>query len=184
MFLGATLFFFLALPAFGQANQFRRFEIGWNLISYTRMDGNNFAGGDLSFAFHKSDRLAFVANASVYENFDLVFSDEELTLYSFGPRYTRSHGKRWMFFLQGLAGGAHLTDKEHLILGPPTVTIEQSANGFSLAAGGGIDLGLKPWIALRLVQADYSFVNFGSLDIHSNTGKVGFGVVFRFGKKD
>jgi hypothetical protein len=179
----AAVVLLLAPSVFAQANEFRRFEIGSNILSYAWYGDEDFAGGNLSFVFHKSTRLAFVADLTVYENIDLLFTDEELTLYTFGPRYTLSRGGHWMFFGQALAGGARVTDSVSTIFGPSTTTTSTSENGFSLTAGGGIDLGLKNWIAIRLAQVDYSFVHFGGLSETNRNGvKAAIGVVFRFGK--
>jgi hypothetical protein len=184
IFLLAAMLLCLTSFGFGQANEFRRFEIASNVISILRLTGDYYGGGDLSFAFHKSPRLAFVADVAVYEVAIPFDGDQELTIYGFGPRYSLSRGKRWMFFGQALAGGARVTDKYKTISPPFTTTTSVSANGFSMTAGGGVDLGLKNWIALRLVDVDYTFLHFSdAVDTNLNGIKVGIGVVFRFGKK-
>jgi len=89
-----------------------------------------------------------------------------------------------MFFGQALAGGARATNRYTTISPPFTTTTSASVNGFSMTAGGGVDLGLKNWIALRLAQVDYTFTHFSdALETNANGVKVGVGVVFRFGKK-
>jgi hypothetical protein len=184
IFLLAAMLLCLTSSGFGQSNEFRRFEIASEVISVLRVTGDYYGGGGLSFAFHKSPRLAFVADLAVYEAAIPFDGDQELILYTFGPRYSFSRGNRWMFFAQALAGGARVTNKYQSISPPFTTTTTVSANGFSMTAGGGVDLGLKNWIALRLIDVDYTYMHFSdALDPNVNGIKVGIGVVFRFGKK-
>jgi hypothetical protein len=171
-----------AAPSFAQANSFRKFEINWDALAYTRQGGSNFAGGGLGFAYHVTRRWAILAEERIDERVD--FSDIHLTTYRFGPRYTRTHGNRLTMFAEVLAGGALATRTTlqptiQSVNGSTKTVTTTSQNGFAIGAGGGVDFGIRPWIAWRAVQAEYSFVHIGG---NTNGVRIGTGLVFRFGK--
>jgi outer membrane immunogenic protein len=177
-----TLSVLFSISSFGQANEQRRFEIGWNVISYNRLGGTDWGGGTLDFAFHPTDRLAVVAELGVHERVNFFGPSYELTTYRFGPRFIRRSGKRLMMFAEALAGGARTSAKQTLFFVPPstTTTTTTTSNGFAFGTGGGLDIGIRNWIAFRAVQAEYSFVHVNG---ESDNGlRVGIGFTFRFGK--
>jgi hypothetical protein len=57
-----------------------------------------------------------------------------------------------------------------------------SANAFAMTAGGGLDIGFTPHIALRAFEADYYLTRFenGTND-HQNNLRLGAGVMVRLG---
>jgi hypothetical protein len=57
----------------------------------------------------------------------------------------------------------------------------RSNTGFSMDAGGGVDLALKSWLGLRMIHAKYqtTWIDGGTV----NGLRVHAGVVFRFGKR-
>ena len=59
--------------------------------------------------------------------------------------------------------------------------ISDHTNGLGLLFGGGIDIGVKPWLAVRLPQVDYSMLRFKDYGVTSHGVRVGVGIVFRFG---
>jgi hypothetical protein len=183
LLFGCVVFLLLSIPAFGQANEFRRFEIDFNFIGYARQGPQNFAAGDLAFAFHATKRLAIVADVGIHVAGDDALS-EEWTTYRFGPRISYRHGSRITTFAHVLAGGARATLQSCTCSGPTKTSTSTSTDGFSFAAGGGVDVGIRPWFGFRVVQADYSFIRFGSADLNSNGFRVSSGIVFRFGKSD
>lgn len=179
LLIASALCVFFSLPSFAQANEMRRYDINWNILSYLRQGGTDYAGGSLEFGFHATDHWAIVADAGVHTT--VLFGEGDVTTYRFGPRYSSRHGKRLTTFVDAMAGGARITDKTTLfIFGPTTTLTTTSVNGFSFGAGGGFDVGIRPWIAWRAVQAQYSFIRISGAN--SSGIRVGTGLVFRFGK--
>lgn len=159
-----------AAPAFAQetANAFRPFEIGWNALSYTRQSSSNFYGGDLSMTFYPKKSVGLVADVSIQQSNELG-QDFTLTSYRFGVKLRRPLGGRFTYFGEFLAGGARLSSSS------------AHTSGFAGAIGGGLDLGIRPWIAWRMVQYDYSYLYFSSSSSSSNGFRLGTGLVFRMG---
>ena len=155
----------LAEDALAQANQFRRFDINWNVISYSRQGSANQYGGTLGFAVNLNPALGIVADLGAHQpdNFNIT-----TYTYRFGPRFSTRSGNRVTLFGQLLAGGVRFTS------GPSSV------NGFSLLAGGGVDIGIRPWFAIRAIEGGYSGLH--AVSAWSNGARLSTGVVFRFGE--
>lgn len=161
-------------------NEYRTYDIGWNLASYSRQGSVNLYGGDLSFAAHLNKRIAIVADLAAHQSTSTSPTIRTVT-YRFGPRFSVNRGSRFTTFGEVLAGGSRLTGGSSVFFGGTTVTASQSYNGFAFAIGGGVDIGIRPWIAVRVVQFDGSILRFGELDTTSNGYRVGAGLVFRMG---
>jgi hypothetical protein len=159
-------------------NEYRRFDISWLTLSYNRQGSENLYGGGLSFATRVNERIGVVADLAVHE----TAGDPTLTItaYRFGPRFYGPKSGRLSTFGEVLAGGAHLRNESTLMIGDLSGTFGLSANGFALAAGGGVDMDLKDWLAWRVVQVDYSMMRVEGNT--SNGVRIGTGLVFRFGK--
>jgi outer membrane immunogenic protein len=71
--------------------------------------------------------------------------------YLFGPRYSFRNHSRLLPFVQFLVGGVHGFDGS--FPGPGVFVPNPEALAF--AAGGGLNLNLRPHFALRVAQADY-----------------------------
>jgi len=166
---------FFSVPAFSQANQPRRFEINWNLISYNRIGSADFAGGTLGLAVRATEHVSIVAEVAVHSEFNF-FDNQNLTTYTFGPRYSVKRGNRLTLFTEARAGGAHVTSTAIFGSGSPT----SGVNGFAFGGGGGVDLGIRPWVAWRAVQGDYTFARIG--ETNKSGFRIGTGFVFRFGE--
>jgi hypothetical protein len=178
---GALLCLALSLPAFGQAHEFRRFDINLNMIGYARQGPQNLGAGNLALAVHLKERIAIVAEAGFYFAGDDTLR-QDWTTYRFGPQVSRRYGKRVTTFAHALAGGARITEQSSVKLGQSTTTTSASVNGFSIGAGGGIDVGIREWFGFRVIQAEYNYVHLGSIDYTTNGVSLSAGVVFRFGK--
>jgi hypothetical protein len=153
---------------------FRRFEIGWDVFSYLHQGDLNLFGGNYSFALRTSERLAFVGEGSFHAND--TYSTHELYSYHFGPRFFAKPRGRVQPFIEVLAGGGHMyRSGSTSSSGPPL----PDGKGFTLLAGGGFDMRVKPWFAWRTVQADYSFFHVG--DDSSSGVRINTGILFRFG---
>ena len=83
-------------------------------------------------------------------------------------------------FGEVLVGGARITDNlfNRFLLGISTVA-KESFNGYSLSAGGGVDVAIKPWFAIRAAEVNYDFMEISADKI--NGFRVGSGFMFRFG---
>ena len=175
------LLFLVSLPGYAQQSEnFRRFDIGWNVLSYARQFGDDWAGGNLSFAVRKSERLGFVADVAVHTTG--FFSSTDTVTYRFGPRVYARERARLTPFAEVLAGGTHATtSRTSLFPGGGGVTVTSpSANGFAMAAGGGVDMRIKPWFAWRMIEADYTLLRLAGRT--SNGVRLDTGIVFRFGR--
>jgi hypothetical protein len=159
------------------ANEFRRFDINWNVLSYSRQASENGLGGTLAFTVHVNDRWGIVADTAIHSRFD---TDVEMVTYRFGPKITHRWGSRGSAFAQFLAGGVHFSI-------PSLGAFSPTANGFSMLVGGGVDVGIRPWFAFRVVEGGYSGIRLcgGGAESRdcgwSNGSRVSTGIVFRFG---
>jgi len=172
----------LSVPALAQEDQnaFRRNEFAYNFVSYLHHDGTDYWGGDLSFNRYLSDRFSIVGELSLHDDKSDADTVRTTIAYRFGPRLVLLQRKRVRVFGEVLAGGSRITDSSFIrfITGIST-TAKESHNGFSFAAGGGLDVPIKPWITLRPVHVDYSL--FDIADKASSGIRAGGGVVLRFG---
>ncbi len=94
----------------------------------------------------------------------------------FGPKLTLPGAEHFRPFLEGLVGVVKLDPSQ---IAPDKTT-------FGAAAGGGIDLPFTNHFAVRLIQADYIYQNYGRDKITPGSGRwnsarIQGGVVFLFG---
>lgn len=107
-------------------------------------------------------------------------TDLTITSYMGGVRYKRNMRMRFSPFAQAVAGGAHASGS----LAPGNSGIPGSSNAFALAAGGGLDLELSRFSALRVFQADYYYTRFpNGVNNHQNNLRLGAGLLIRFGNR-
>jgi hypothetical protein len=164
------------LNAQEKPNAFRRVEINWNALSFARIEGVNGWGGQLGVGINVTPAIAIVGDFDAHRTTDFG-TDLDLYTYRVGPRFYSRYGDRVRTFGHVLVGGAQI--KESIsILG---VTTSQSVNGFAMAVGGGLDVGIKPWFAIRAGQLDYNYTRFQGSTVDGL--RVGAGVVFRLGGK-
>jgi hypothetical protein len=153
-------------------NEFRRFDINFNVLSYARQGSTDQYGGTLGFTVHVNQRWSVVADVGIHETSDGL----ETTTYRFGPKITHRMSPRWSAFGQFLAGGTHLSI-------PDLGAFSPTANGFSMLAGGGVDFGIRRWFAIRVVEGGYSGMHVNTPGGGwSNGARVSGGIVFRFGE--
>jgi len=68
----------------------------------------------------------------------------------------------------------------HVLFGGATISSEGvSDNAFAMLAGGGLDVGLRKGIGLRLVQADWLMTKFND-QTQDKQGRVSAGIVIKF----
>src|SRR6476660_3622937 len=68
----------------------------------------------------------------------------------------------------------------HALFGGATISTRgTSDNAFAMLVGGGLDIGLRKGIGLRLVQADWLMTKFGD-QTQDRQGRVSAGIVIKF----
>jgi opacity protein-like surface antigen len=168
------------------ANAFRRFEINWNVLSYQRQDSENFAGGTLGLVINANQKLGIAADYAVHES-SIDGIDVRLTTYRFGPKFSDRVNDRVTVFAQVLAGGVHLRGDVDTVFGGSNFAFTITGNGISFFGGGGVDVGVKPWFAIRVIEGGYTGFYIGSIEGveagWSNGFRISGGVVFRFGRE-
>jgi outer membrane immunogenic protein len=136
-------------------------------------------GGNAWISYGLSHSFSVVGEFSAQHAGDINGSGEDLTLFSylFGPRYTLRKSERWQPFAQLLLGGAHASGTFE----PAPSGASGSYNAFSMVAGGGLDVGLTPHIAVRAAEADYYLTLFpNGVNGHQNSLRISAGFIFRF----
>ena len=174
-------------------------------------------GGDGQFVrnFENGLGVAFDLGAVTNAGFRHTSVDTTVLNFAVGPRYTFRHhvlhGSRFQPFVQALFGGAYSTSSAHLdILGgtivnpfifppitinpnlPITTRLVASRTGFSMLAGGGLDIKINKHMTFRPLGADYyqtRLPNFLTQNLpghhHHNTSNFRYtaGVNFVFGNE-
>jgi hypothetical protein len=126
-------------------------------------------------------------------------SGESLT-YLFGPRFTFRKGDRWSFYFNALLGGQKLNQErifpERIPSGDLTewnkldawvryaqIAEVSEANGFAVAAGGGVDLSVNRAFAIRIGSIDHLWSSIGDFNNVSYARGLRFssGAILRLG---
>jgi outer membrane protein OmpA-like peptidoglycan-associated protein len=166
-----------------------RYEISGMYFYVNAAPGSPFAnfsnqGGGASFTYNASRWLGLTGELAGYDFkrslFPLTAStasvNGSLASYLFGPRLNWRKFDYFVPFAHFLLGGAHSGIEM-------TGTGNQSS--FAIAAGGGVDMVLKKYLAWRVAQLDYFMTNFSGPAVGGNARqdnfRVGTGLVFRFG---
>jgi hypothetical protein len=169
---------------------------------YERLGSQNCYGGGATGAARVNPQWQIVAELSgcLITGFQKYESGDSLT-YLVGPRWAPRSAKRLSPYAQFLVGGRRVT---HEILNPSLRTIllgqwnagalphypersaysvENQANGFSMAAGGGFDVRLNRAMALRVADLEYTHSWLPVVDqIHASDGvRFSAGLVLRIG---
>ncbi len=154
----------------------------------------NLHGGIGSLTYNVTDSLGLVADFGGYRvgNINGVDVDGNVFTYLFGPRFTYRRSNRVTPFVQVLFGGARGSAQ---VAGTPG-----SQNAFAMTAGGGLDVKVNRYAAVRLIQAEYLLTRFdepndgvcilivpppaGCIATRSqNNVRLSTGIVFRFGSR-
>jgi hypothetical protein len=163
-----------ATPGLGESSFEFAFTQRTILLTDGRTPGSGYClggGGVASVRLSKSwELVADAAGCKLVESEPGRNGDQ--ISYLAGPRWTPAPGGRWSPHLQFLAGGTRVTH-EHMYAerlqrlelaareasAPAPMREEyvaiEDANGFTLSAGGGLDLRLHRAIALRLASLEY-----------------------------
>jgi opacity protein-like surface antigen len=150
---------------------------------------SNINGGSASLAYNLNHWFGLAADfggsAITKANFSgqpSVNVSSTLFTYLFGPRISYREKKTFTPFVQVLLGGAYITD-----ITSGGATVAKSQNAFAMTVGGGLDLNVSKYIALRLGQAEYLLTRFNNpfalsgAPVNQNNFRFSAGVVLRLG---
>ena len=175
--IAATImsYLLLGLPVYAQpvSENSRRFEVSV-APSATGFAGGDTYGGAMSFVARKSDWLGLVADVATYETRVFDFSSR-FTTYQVGPRVYAREARRLRPFAHVLAGGI----RYHAVASP--VSPFSGSNDFLLTVGGGIDVRIRPWLALKAFEWDYKREGLRGA-AHYGSRLDFLGLNFRFGR--
>ena len=169
--------FGLFLTVSAVAQDFPKFEIfGGYSYDHRSVGGTGFGfnGGSTSFLYNPSSLVGFKADFGAYHNQSFGTNTTTFT-YLFGPQFTYRGNEHVTPFFHVLLGGAHQSSSFS--------GVSSSANAFSFAPGGGLDVHVSPHVAIRVAQVDYLLTKFkDDEDNRQNNVRVSAGIVFRWGK--
>ncbi|MGA2003111.1 MAG: hypothetical protein ABSG70_07010 [Terriglobales bacterium] len=143
-------------------------------------------GASFEAAFSVNNWLSLVGDFGYYRQSNIAARGFSLTLqsYQFGPRLTWHNRTRLTPFGELLLGGGNAGGTLYTrSLGTGMAPLGPN-NGLLLTEGGGADWRVRPWIAVRLIQADFIqsyFLNGTGNDDRQNNLRFSTGVVVRFG---
>ncbi len=157
--LGAVLIAFLCLPAVAQrveifgGAQFEHIQSSYNAVGWNASLTGNF-----------KHVLGITADfGGVYKS---QLTNSSVHTFTVGPVLT-ARLPVVQPFVHALFGGARIAASG------------QSSNAFAMLVGGGLDIGLRKGIGLRIVQADWLMTKFGS-QTQDHQGRVAAGLVIKF----
>lgn len=129
-------------------------------------------GGSASVVYNVTDRWAAVADLTLGHASNVAGTGQSITIfdYLFGGRYTRRNRSRYVFYGQGLVGGA----KEDVSF---DFTINRQA--LSFLAGGGATTRLSPKFGLTLGEVDWIYSRIpNAVNDRQNDLRISVGVTY------
>jgi len=153
-------------------------------------------GGSASAAFNLNRYLGLVADFGAYTNSQMRFTgaytstvnvnnaNVAVLTYLIGPRFSFRKFDRITPFAQVLFGGVHAN--QVTITGcTVNCTLLPAQDSFAMTAGGGLDVRVHRYFAIRVIQAEYLMTRFESYTTGDtgtqNDMRLSAGIVFRFG---
>jgi len=157
--------------------------------SSSGLGGTNFNGWNGSLARNFNGWFGVVADVSGHyssESFAEGFfftNSANLLAYRFGPKFARRG--RITPFGQALVGGVRLHRKGIDFPGQSGQPAERTTSGLAITAGGGLDVRATDSLAIRVIQAEYSFQGVSDIIGPSPVGNIqglrlSVGIVFCF----
>lgn len=158
-------------------------------VNYTAMIGNAppgtcgcflLNGGSSEELFHLWRNVAAVAQVTGSRTDNVPQSQQGLSLitYMAGPRYSFSMARRLTIYGQVVVGGVHGFDS---YFPSSDVLSTGAANSLAFAPGGGIEIGIRDWLSVRAVEAEFLVTHLpNDLNDHQHNLRMSSGVVFRF----
>jgi hypothetical protein len=162
------------------------------------VDGANLNGWSAALQINANHWLSFVADfGGVYGTPRVRVPgspardiDSDVHYFLFGPRFTARQHERITPFVHTLFGAVRGSGAPLLGAvagGQPLFVAEGSNTVFGLALGGGLDVTVREYIAIRFVQADYLLTRFEGANrsvTNQHNARISAGVVFRFGSRE
>lgn len=166
MVLGSLI---LVGPACAQDAPKAELSAGYSFFRAGFSGGVNQQGGSVSLAGNINRWLGIVGDFGVYHA-SPYGSSLNTYIFQVGPRFSARSHSRITPFAQVLLGGSHLTASSGGSSGAVTP--------FTVSAGGGVDVGLSPRIALR-PEIEYLALRDNGSTL--NCARASLSLVFRFG---
>ena len=148
----------LLFPLCAQCQQ-PKFDVSVNYsFLHANPNGNgtpfNSNGGSVSLAWNLKPHLAVIGDFGGYRfGGQPIAVDGQLYTYAFGAQFSREHAdRRWTPFARIMAGGAHVSGE--------VSSISAAENGFSMIAGGGLDVAWRSRVSIRVGEVDYLLTRF------------------------
>jgi opacity protein-like surface antigen len=164
----------LVAPAAAVAQETPRVEVfgGYSLLRADEVSRNGWEG---SLRFALSGRFGLEADVS--QHYGRNDGDPDRTTLAGGPAFSLRPSRLLSVYVHALGGVA----REKASIGIFGVDISESHTSFTLLAGGGVDLRLKGFLALRLAQVDWAYTK---VDGESQSGlRLSAGLVLRLGSR-
>lgn len=157
-------------------------------FNYTAMIGNAppgtcgcflLNGGSSEQVFHLWKNVAAVAQVTGSRTDTVPQAQQGLSLitYMAGPRYSFSIARRLTIYGQVVFGGVHGFDSYF-----PRNDAQSTgaANSLAFAPGGGIEIGVRDWLSVRAVEAEFLVTHLpNDLNDHQHNLRMSSGIVFR-----
>ena len=164
-------------------NSPRPFELFWAPYSISRWGQMNLYGGELELAVKVTDHLSLIADVGDHRSINgavttgsgfLTSGRVETLTYRFGPKFSIRPNERLTIFGHAAAGRTRVKGRYDFGDG---FTLDALGNGLVISGGGGVDLAVKKWLGIRLVQSEYSHNRIEGGTWHDL--RIGSGLVFR-----
>jgi peptidoglycan-associated lipoprotein len=158
-------------------------------VDYTAMIGNappgncgcfQLNGGSSEELFHVWKNFAAVAQVTGSRAGNIPQSQQGLSLltYMAGPRYSFHAARRFTVYGQFLAGGVHGFDS---YFPKDNIRSGGAANSLAFAPGGGLEIGVKSWLSVRALEAEFLVTHLpNNVNGQQYNMRISSGVVFRF----
>lgn len=158
-------------------------------VDYTAMIGNAppgtcgcflLNGASTEELFHLWKNVAAVAQVTGSRTDSVPQSQQGLSLitYMAGPRYSFSMARRLTIYGQVVVGGVHGFDSYF-----PRNNAQSTgaANSLAFAPGGGVEVGVRNWLSVRAVEAEFLLTHLpNDTNDYQHNLRISSGVVFRF----
>ncbi len=160
---------------------FTRVNLGPTAPSFTQNGGSGYLEYNVNRVF------GLVADLGGYHNGDINHFqiDNTAFTYLFGPRFNWRRS-RMTVYTQTLVGGARI-NASYLADAATNARVGGHQNGFATAIGGGLDINLNHFIAVKPIHLEYLLTQdpnpFTKINHTENDLRYTAGVVFRFGNK-
>lgn len=161
-------------------------------VNYTAMIGNAppgtcgcflLNGGSSEELFHLWKNVAAVAQITGSRTDSVPQSQQGLSLitYMAGPRYSFMLARRLTIYGQVVVGGVHGFDSYF-----PRNDAQSTgaANSLAFAPGGGVEIGVRGWLSVRAVEAEFLVTHLpNDLNDYQHNLRMSSGIVFRFSSR-